>query len=125
MSLNRANNGMQTITRLSDDGKANQLIDNFQIYPARNSCAAGRTGDLHGAISAAPEGAISEHITVITGELTTPQDQKSQLGAGGYPRVRQQYLDSTLPWLQAVQNTATDAGAINEMMTNTLACNGL
>lgn len=48
--------------RLSNDGKANQLIDNFRgIYQHAAAHAAGRTGDVHGAIRAASEGDQRAH----------------------------------------------------------------
>lgn len=64
--------------------------------------------------------AISEQITVILGELNTAlQDPESQRVLAEIRGVRQQYLDSRYRILQAVQNNDR-AGAIQEMMTNTL-----
>ena len=63
---------------------------------------------------------ISEHITVLLGELNNVlQDQQSQQVLAEIRGVRQQYLDSRYRILQAVQNHDR-AGALQEMMTNTL-----
>lgn len=122
MSLNRANNGMQTI--LTSDYpttvKANQLIDNFQEFISTQQLMLLDEQGTYTAQSEQRLKAISERITAILSELDNAlKDKKSQQVLADIHGVRQQYLDSRYRILQAVQNNDR-AGAINEMMTNTL-----
>jgi methyl-accepting chemotaxis protein-2 (aspartate sensor receptor) len=121
-SLNRANTGMQSIitSDYPTTVKANQLIDNFQEFIGTQQLM---LLDEQGAYTAQSQQRlkeISEHITVILGELNNAlHDEKSQQVLADIRGVRQQYLDSRYRILQAVQNNDR-AGAIREMMTNTL-----
>lgn len=122
MSLNRANNGMQTI--LTSDYpttvKANQLIDNFQEFISTQQLMLLDEQGTYTAQSEQRLKAISERISSILSELDNAlKDKKSQQVLADIHGVRQQYLDSRYRILQAVQNNDR-AGAINEMMTNTL-----
>lgn len=122
MSLNRANNGMQTI--LTSDYpttvKANQLIDNFQEFISTQQLMLLDEQGTYTAQSEQRLKAISEHISAILSELDNAlKDKKSQQVLADIHGVRQQYFDSRYRILQAVQNNDR-AGAINEMMTNTL-----
>ncbi|EGQ5282571.1 HAMP domain-containing protein [Enterobacter hormaechei] len=122
MSLNRANNGMQTI--LTSDYpttvKANQLIDNFQEFISTQQLMLLDEQGTYTAQSEQRMKAISERITAILSELDNAlKDKKSQQVLADIHGVRQQYLDSRYRILQAVQNNDR-AGAVNEMMTNTL-----
>ena len=122
MSLNRANNGMQTI--LTSDYpttvKANQLIDNFQEFISTQQLMLLDEQGTYTAQSEQRLKAISERISAILSELDNAlKDKKSQQVLADIHGVRQQYLDSRYRILQAVQNNDR-AGAINEMMTNTL-----
>ena len=122
LSLNRANNGMQSIiTRdYPTTVKANQLIDNFQEFIGTQQLMLLDEQGTYTAQSQQRLKAISEQITVILGELNTAlQDPESQRVLAEIRGVRQQYLDSRYRILQAVQNNDR-AGAIQEMMTNTL-----
>ena len=122
MSLNRANNGMQTI--ITNDYpttvKANELIDNFQEFISTQQLMLLDEQGKYTAQSQQRLKEISEHITVILGDLNNElHDRKSQQVLADIRGVRQQYLDSRYRILQAVQNNDR-AGAIQEMMTNTL-----
>lgn len=122
MSLNRANNGMQTI--LTSDYpttvKANQLIDNFQEFLSTQQLMLLDEQGTYTTQSEQRLKAISERITAILSELDNAlKDKKSQQALADIRGVRQQYLDSRYRILQAVQNNDR-AAAINEMMTNTL-----
>lgn len=122
MSLNRANNGMQTI--LTSDYpttvKANQLIDNFQEFISTQQLMLLDEQGTYTTQSEQRLKAISERITAILSELDNAlEDKKSQQALADIRGVRQQYLDSRYRILQAVQNNDR-AAAINEMMTNTL-----
>ena len=122
MSLNRANNGMQTI--LTSDYpttvKANQLIDNFQEFISTQQLMLLDEQGTYTTQSEQRLKAISERITAILSELDNAlKDKKSQQALADIRGVRQQYLDSRYRILQAVQNNDR-AAAINEMMTNTL-----
>ncbi len=122
LSLNRANNGMQSIIThdYPTTVKANQLIDNFQEFISTQQLMLLDEQGTYTAKSQQHLKAISEHITVILGELNTVlQDPKSQQVLAEIRDVRQQYLDSRYRILQAVQNNDR-AGAIQEMMTHTL-----
>ena len=123
MSLNRANNGMQSI--IGNDYpttvKANQLIDNFQEFISTQQLMLLDDQGTYTAQSQQHLKAISERITVILGDLNNAlPDGKSQRVLADIRGVRQQYLDSRYRILQAVQNNDR-AGAIQEMMTNTLS----
>ncbi|EPW3924055.1 MULTISPECIES: methyl-accepting chemotaxis protein [Enterobacter] len=123
LSLNRANNGMQSIiTRdYPTTVKANQLIDNFQEFISTQQLMLLDERGTYTGQSQQRLKEISEHITVILGELNNAlQDQKSQQVLAEIRSVRQQYLDSRYRILQAVQNNNRE-GAIQEMMTTTLA----
>ena len=123
LSLNRANNGMQSIVThdYPTTVKANQLIDNFQEFISTQQLMLLDEQGTYTGQSQQRLKEISEHITVILGELNTAlQDQKSQQVLAEIRSVRQQYLDSRYRILQAVQNN-NRAGAIQEMMTTTLA----
>ncbi|HBI6863366.1 TPA: MCP four helix bundle domain-containing protein [Enterobacter cloacae] len=123
LSLNRANNGMQTI--ISSDYpttvKANQLIDNFQEFIGTQQLM---LLDEQGAYTAQSQQrlkAISERITAILSELDGAlTDKQSRQVLEEIHNVRQQYLDSRYRILQAVQNNDR-AGAIHEMMSSTLS----
>ncbi|HDR2890261.1 TPA: MCP four helix bundle domain-containing protein [Enterobacter asburiae] len=122
MSLNRANNGIQTI--ITNDYpttvKANELIDNFQEFISTQQLMLLDEQGKYTAQSQQHLKEISEHITVILGDLNNElHDRKSQQVLADIRGVRQQYLDSRYRILQAVQNNDR-AGAIQEMMTNTL-----
>ena len=122
MSLNRANNGMQTI--LTSDYpttvKANQLIDNFQEFISTQQLMLLDEQGTYTAQSEQRLKAISDRISAILSELDNAlKDKKYQQVLADIHGVRQQYLDSRYRILQAVQNNDR-AGAINEMMTNTL-----
>ncbi|ENF7817533.1 MCP four helix bundle domain-containing protein [Enterobacter soli] len=122
LSLNRANNGMQTI--ITNDYpttvKANELIDNFQEFISTQQLMLLDEQGKYTAQSQQHLKEISEHITVILGDLNNElHDRKSQQVLADIRGVRQQYLDSRYRILQAVQNNDR-AGAIQEMMTNTL-----
>ncbi len=122
LSLNRANNGMQTI--IANDYpttvKANELIDNFQEFISTQQLMLLDEQGKYTAQSQQHLKEISEHITVILGDLNNElHDRKSQQVLADIRGVRQQYLDSRYRILQAVQNNDR-AGAIQEMMTNTL-----
>ncbi|WP_221345800.1 methyl-accepting chemotaxis protein [Enterobacter cloacae] len=122
MSLNRANNGMQSIitSDYPTTVKANQLIDNFQEFISTQQLMLLDEQGTYTAQSQQHLKEISEHITVILGELNKAlQDQQSQQVLAEIRGVRQQYLDSRYRILQAVQNHDR-AGAVQEMMTNTL-----
>ena len=123
LSLNRANNGMQSIitSDYPTTVKANQLIDNFQEFISTQQLMLLDEQGTYTGQSQQRLKEISEHITVILGELNNAlQDQKSQQVLAEIRSVRQQYLDSRYRILQAVQNN-NRAGAIQEMMTTTLA----
>ena len=123
ISLNRANNGMQSIitSDYPTTVKANQLIDNFQEFISTQQLMLLDEQGTYTGQSQQRLKEISEHITVILGELNNAlQDQKSQQVLAEIRSVRQQYLDSRYRILQAVQNN-NRAGAIQEMMTTTLA----
>lgn len=122
LSLNRANNGMQTI--ITNDYpttvKANELIDNFQEFISTQQLMLLDEQGKYTAQSQQHLKEISEHITVILGDLNNElHDRKSQQVLADIRGVRQQYLDSRYRILQAVQNNDR-SGAIQEMMTNTL-----
>ena len=122
LSLNRANNGMQTI--ITNDYpttvKANELIDNFQEFISTQQLMLLDEQGKYTAQSQQRLKEISEHITVILGDLNNElHDRKSQQVLADIRGVRQQYLDSRYRILQAVQNNDR-AAAIQEMMTNTL-----
>ena len=122
LSLNRANNGLQTIIThdYPTTVKANQLIDNFQEFISTQQLMLLDEQGTYTGQSQQRLKEISEHITVILGERNNAlQDQKSQQVLADIRSVRQQYLDSRYRILQAVQNN-NRAGAIQEMMTNTL-----
>ena len=122
MSLNRANNGMQSIitSDYPTTVKANQLIDNFQEFISTQQLMLLDEQGTYTAQSQQHLKEISEHITVLLGELNNVlQDQQSQQVLAEIRGVRQQYLDSRYRILQAVQNHDR-AGALQEMMTNTL-----
>lgn len=81
LSLNRANNGMQSIiTRdYPTTVKANQLIDNFQEFIGTQQLMLLDEQGTYTAQSQQRLKAISEQITVILGELNTAlQDPESQ-----------------------------------------------
>ena len=123
LSLNRANNGMQSIVThdYPTTVKANQLIDNFQEFISTQQLMLLDEQGTYTEQSQQRLKEISEHITVILGELNNAlQDQQSQQVLADIRSVRQQYLDSRYRILQAVQNN-NRAGAIQEMMTTTLA----
>ena len=123
ISLNRANNGMQSIitSDYPTTVKANQLIDNFLEFISTQQLMLLDEQGTYTGQSQQRLKEISEHITVILGELNNAlQDQKSQQVLAEIRSVRQQYLDSRYRILQAVQNN-NRAGAIQEMMTTTLA----
>ena len=123
LSLNRANNGMQSIVThdYPTTVKANQLIDNFQEFISTQQLMLLDEQGTYTGQSQQRLKEISEHITVILGELNNAlQDQQSQQVLADIRSVRQQYLDSRYRILQAVQNN-NRAGAIQEMMTTTLA----
>ncbi|HDR2754873.1 methyl-accepting chemotaxis protein [Enterobacter sp. RHBSTW-00175] len=122
LSLNRANNGMHTI--ITNDYpttvKANELIDNFQEFISTQQLMLLDEQGKYTAQSQQRLKEISEHITVILGDLNNElHDRKSQQVLADIRGVRQQYLDSRYRILQAVQNNDR-AGAIQEMMTNTI-----
>lgn len=122
LSLNRANNGMQSI--ITQDYpttvKANQLIDNFQEFVSTQQLMLLDEQGQYAAQSQQRLKEISEHITVILTDLNNSlKDPKSQQILTGIRDVRQQYLDSRYRILQAVQNKDR-AGAIQEMMTKTV-----
>ncbi|HDR2794833.1 MULTISPECIES: methyl-accepting chemotaxis protein [Enterobacter] len=122
LSLNRANNGMHTI--ITNDYpttvKANELIDNFQEFISTQQLMLLDEQGKYTAQSQQRLKEISEHITVILGNLNNElHDRKSQQVLADIRGVRQQYLDSRYRILQAVQNNDR-AGAIQEMMTNTI-----
>lgn len=122
LSLNRANNGMQSI--ITQDYpttvKANQLIDNFQEFVSTQQLMLLDEQGQYAAQSQQRLKAISERITVILTDLNDSlKDAKSQQILTGIRDVRQQYLDSRYRILQAVQNNDR-AGAIHEMMTRTV-----
>ncbi|WP_218661689.1 methyl-accepting chemotaxis protein [Enterobacter cloacae] len=122
MSLNRANNGMQSIitSDYPTTVKANQLIDNFQEFISTQQLMLLDEQGTYTAQSQQHLKEISEHITVLLGELNNVlQDQQSQQVLAEIRGVRQQYLDSRYRILQAVQKHDR-AGALQEMMTNTL-----
>lgn len=122
MSLNRANDGMQTIlTRdYPTTVKANQLIENFQEFVSTQQLM---LLDERGTSTARSEQRlkeISEHITLILGDLNNAlQDKQSQQVLADIRGVRQQYLDSRYRILQAVQRNDR-AAAVEEMTTTTL-----
>ncbi|HDS9358176.1 TPA: MCP four helix bundle domain-containing protein [Enterobacter chengduensis] len=122
MSLNRANDGMQTIiTRdYPTTVKANQLIDNFQEFVSTQQLM---LLDERGTSTARSElrlKEISGHITQILGDLNNAlQDKQSQQVLADIRGVRQQYLDSRYRILQAVQRNDR-AAAVEEMTTTTL-----
>jgi len=123
LSLNRANNGMQSI--ISSDYpttvKANQLIDNFQEFISTQQLMLLDDQGTYREKSEQQLKAISERITGILGDLDKAlQDKASQQVLSDIRGVRQQYLDSRYRILQAVQSNDR-AGAIQEMMTNTLS----
>lgn len=122
ISLNRANDGMQTIlTRdYPTTVKANQLIENFQEFVSTQQLM---LLDERGTSTARSEQRlkeISEHITLILGDLNNAlQDKQSQQVLADIRGVRQQYLDSRYRILQAVQRNDR-AAAVEEMTTTTL-----
>lgn len=123
LSLNRANNGMQTI--ISSDYpttvKANQLIDNFQEFIGTQQLMLLDEQGTYTAQSQQRLKAISERITAILSELDGAlTDKQSRQVLEEIHNVRQQYLDSRYRILQAVQNNDR-AGAIHEMMSSTLS----
>jgi len=123
LSLNRANNGMQSIitSDYPTTVKANQLIDNFQEFISTQQLMLLDDQGKYRAQSEQQLKAISERITGILGDLNTAlQDKASQQVLSDIRAVRQQYLDSRYRILQAVQSNDR-AGAIEEMMTNTLS----
>ncbi|MFK3710099.1 methyl-accepting chemotaxis protein [Leclercia adecarboxylata] len=123
LSLNRANNGMQSIitSDYPTTVKANQLIDNFQEFISTQQLMLLDDQGKYRAQSEQQLKAISERITGILGDLNTAlQDKASQQVLSDIRGVRQQYLDSRYRILQAVQSNDR-AGAIEEMMTNTLS----
>ena len=123
LSLNRANNGMQSIitSDYPTTVKANQLIENFQEFISTQQLMLLDDQGTYTAQSEQHLKAISERITLILGELDKAlQDKQSQQVLADIRGVRQQYLDSRYRILQAVQNNDR-AGAIQEMMTSTLS----
>ncbi|WP_429827801.1 MCP four helix bundle domain-containing protein [Enterobacter asburiae] len=81
LSLNRANNGMQSIitSDYPTTVKANQLIDNFQEFISTQQLMLLDEQGTYTGQSQQLLKEISEHITVILGELNNAlQDQKSQ-----------------------------------------------
>ncbi len=123
LSLNRANNGMQSIitSDYPTTVKANQLIDNFQEFISTQQLMLLDDRGTYRAQSEQQLKAISERITGILGDLNSAlQDKASQQVLSDIRGVRQQYLDSRYRILQAVQSNDR-AGAIQEMMTNTLS----
>jgi len=123
LSLNRANNGMQSIitSDYPTTVKANQLIDNFQEFISTQQLMLLDDRGTYRAQSEQQLKAISERITGILGDLNSAlQDKASQQVLGDIRGVRQQYLDSRYRILQAVQSNDR-ASAIQEMMTNTLS----
>ncbi len=123
LSLNRANNGMQSIitSDYPTTVKANQLIDNFQEFISTQQLMLLDDRGTYRVQSEQQLKAISERITRILGDLNSAlQDKSSQQVLSDIRGVRQQYLDSRYRILQAVQSNDR-AGAIQEMMTNTLS----
>ena len=96
LSLNRANNGMQSIVThdYPTTVKANQLIDNFQEFISTQQLMLLDEQGTYTGQSQQRLKEISEHITVILGELNNAlQDQQSQQVLADIRSVRQQYLD--------------------------------
>jgi len=123
LSLNRANNGMQSIitSDYPTTVKANQLIENFQEFIGTQQLMLLDDQGQYWEQSEQKLKTISERITLILGDLNKAlQDKASQQVLSDISGVRQQYLDSRYRILQAVQNNDR-AGAIQEMMTNTLS----
>ena len=123
LSLNRANNGMQSIitSDYPTTVKANQLIENFQEFIGTQQLMLLDDQGKYREQSEQKLKTISERITLILGDLNKAlQDKASQQVLSDISGVRQQYLDSRYRILQAVQNN-NRAGAIQEMMTTTLA----
>ncbi len=123
LSLNRANNGMQSIitSDYPTTVKANQLIENFQEFIGTQQLMLLDDQGKYREQSEQKLKTISERITLILGDLNKAlQDKASQQVLSDISGVRQQYLDSRYRILQAVQNNDR-AGAIQEMMTNTLS----
>lgn len=122
MSLNRANNGMQSIisTVYPTTVKANQLIDNFQEFVSTQQLMLLDEKGTYAGESQQHLKAISGQITLILEDLNAAlKDAESQRILAGIGEVRQQYLDSRYRILQSVQNNDR-AGAIEEMMTHTV-----
>ncbi|XTZ38971.1 methyl-accepting chemotaxis protein [Salmonella enterica] len=121
-SLNRANNGMQKIVHQGypTTVKANQLIDNFQTFVSTQQMM---LLDNEGKWTEQTEkqlADISSNISILLKDLTTNlQDESSQQILSELRTIRQQYLDSRYRILDAVKHNDR-AGAIREMMTNTV-----
>ncbi len=120
--LNRANNGMQEIVHndYPTTVKANQLIDNFQTFISTQQLmvldSEGKwTGESQKQLSE-----ISARISALLEDLSKNlRDEPSQKILAEIRTVRQQYLDSRFRILDAVKKNDR-AGAIQEMMTNTI-----
>ncbi|POT98931.1 methyl-accepting chemotaxis protein [Escherichia sp. ESNIH1] len=121
-SLNRANNGMQTIVN-SDyptTVKANQLIDKFQTFVSTQQLmlldSEGKWNESMQQQLSAISGEITVLLDTLTKQLDDPQSQKILTDLRG---VRQQYLDSRFRILEAVKVGNREA-AVQEMMNTTV-----
>ncbi|MCT4702145.1 methyl-accepting chemotaxis protein [Enterobacteriaceae bacterium H20N1] len=122
LSLNKANNGMQSI--ITDDYpttvKANQLIENFQDFINVQQLM---LLDDKGTFREASEKRLTELSARITGLLDNlskaRQDERSRQALSEITEVRKEYLDSRFRILQAVQLNDR-AAALEEMMTTTV-----
>jgi methyl-accepting chemotaxis protein-2 (aspartate sensor receptor) len=122
LSLNQANNGMQSIitSDYPTTVKANLLINNFNdfvntqqliLLDEQGRWTQDRQKDLN---------AYSANVTRLLDELTkSRQDAESQRIFASIRAVRQQFLESRFRILQEIQNGNRQA-ALQEMMTTTL-----
>ena len=122
LSLDRSNTGMQNIiTRdYPITVKANLLIDNFQEFVSTQQLMLMDEDGKWTQESQKKMDAISQQISALLDELNAaPLDDRSRKIIADIRDVREQYLASRFRILDALQNHDR-AGAMQEMMTNTL-----
>ena len=122
LSLGQANENIQGIVNEDYPAtvKANQLIETFQTFVSTQQLMLLDENKRWAQDSQNQLNALSARITALLADLQkTLPDEASQQALAQIRAVRQQYLDSRMRILDAVQNNNRD-GALEEMMSTTL-----
>ncbi|MDU6925247.1 methyl-accepting chemotaxis protein [Franconibacter helveticus] len=123
LSLSQANNNIQGIVNKDYPAtvKANQLIETFQTFVSTQQLMLLDENRRWAQDSEKQLNALSARITALLADLQKSlPDEESQRALAQIREIRQQYIDSRMRILTAVQNNNRDA-ALEEMMSTTLA----